>query len=518
MQSFAVSKHPDKSAGKKSSAPGAHLSPFAGNQRRQIREALSHNTGEESTEVLQRQEAVQRQPEEEEEMLQPKLAGAELLQAKSPEVMQRQPMEEEEEMLQPKFSEGDGSRVQQYREEESGGSGSGSAMPESLQAGLEALSDMDLSGTRVHTNSAKPAQVNALAYTQGQDIYVAPGQEQHLPHEGWHVVQQLQGRVEPSREVNGQSINDDVALEREADVMGEKAANMSLPPTKTSLQPKGKGPVAQHKCEECAKEDEQGGVSIQTKTAANISTGDPRFKIDGFTSTRGVSLPTSIQRQSSDEIGEQDPQKKAEYDALTPEESGGASETAAVPASGTGNEQEAVQLKASDVMQRVTCTPANTALGTGALASANITRESWRSHVTYRARVDNQHDHLKIRMMVFAKVYYGLWVSWETIRFNATVDLTCQSVENKCEIAANERGGSVWDLSHSPAAGAIAVQTNSRAGGTQMGLTVRVGGSVGASSSVSAGVGSASAGVSFPDASISHKMSMGTFIYTCRSS
>jgi D-lyxose ketol-isomerase len=65
--------------------------------------------------------------------------------------------------------------------------------------------------------------MNAHAYAQGTDIHVAPGQEQHLPHEAWHTVQQAQGRVAPTAEVAGQPVNDDVSLEREADVMGNKA-------------------------------------------------------------------------------------------------------------------------------------------------------------------------------------------------------------------------------------------------------------------------------------------------------
>ncbi|MEM7041075.1 MAG: DUF4157 domain-containing protein [Bacteroidota bacterium] len=35
----------------------------------------------------------------------------------------------------------------------------------------------------------------AHAYDQGTDIHIGPGQEKHLPHEAWHVVQQKQGRV-----------------------------------------------------------------------------------------------------------------------------------------------------------------------------------------------------------------------------------------------------------------------------------------------------------------------------------
>jgi hypothetical protein len=76
----------------------------------------------------------------------------------------------------------------------------------------------------VHYNSSQPAQLNALAYAQGSDIHLGPGQEQHLPHEAWHVVQQAQGRVRPTMQMReGVPVNDDAGLEREADVMGERA-------------------------------------------------------------------------------------------------------------------------------------------------------------------------------------------------------------------------------------------------------------------------------------------------------
>jgi hypothetical protein len=47
----------------------------------------------------------------------------------------------------------------------------------------------------VHYGSSQPAQLNAHAYAQGSDIHMGAGQEQHLPHEAWHVVQQQRGRV-----------------------------------------------------------------------------------------------------------------------------------------------------------------------------------------------------------------------------------------------------------------------------------------------------------------------------------
>jgi hypothetical protein len=97
-------------------------------------------------------------------------------------------------------------------------------MPDALKAGMESLSGMDLSDVRVNFNSPKPAQLEAVAYTQGNDIHVAPGQEKHLAHEAWHVVQQRQGRVQPTMELKGAQINDDAGLEKEADVMGRRAA------------------------------------------------------------------------------------------------------------------------------------------------------------------------------------------------------------------------------------------------------------------------------------------------------
>jgi Domain of unknown function (DUF4157) len=49
----------------------------------------------------------------------------------------------------------------------------------------------------------QPAQLNALAYAQGNDIHLGPGQEQHLPHEARHVVQQRQGRVQATMQMAG---------------------------------------------------------------------------------------------------------------------------------------------------------------------------------------------------------------------------------------------------------------------------------------------------------------------------
>ncbi len=76
-------------------------------------------------------------------------------------------------------------------------------LPDTLKAGVEKLSGLSMDDVQVHYNSSRPAEVQALAYTQGTEIHVGPGQEQHLAHEAWHVVQQKQGRVQPTLQVEG---------------------------------------------------------------------------------------------------------------------------------------------------------------------------------------------------------------------------------------------------------------------------------------------------------------------------
>lgn len=97
-------------------------------------------------------------------------------------------------------------------------------LPDNLKTGIENLSGMSLDDVKVHRNSNKPAQLQAHAYAQGTDIHLGSGQEKHLPHEAWHVVQQKQGRVSPTLQMKGSvNVNDDVRLEKEADLMGAKA-------------------------------------------------------------------------------------------------------------------------------------------------------------------------------------------------------------------------------------------------------------------------------------------------------
>ncbi len=103
-------------------------------------------------------------------------------------------------------------------------------MPDAVKQRAETALNSDFSDVRVHANSAKAPAVGALAYTQGTDIHFAPGSyspnsssgRSLLGHELTHVVQQSQGRVQPTTTVAGVPVNDNPSLEQEADKLGGK--------------------------------------------------------------------------------------------------------------------------------------------------------------------------------------------------------------------------------------------------------------------------------------------------------
>ncbi len=148
--------------------------------------------------------------EEDEELLQGRFDTA-----------QREAIEDEEDVAQSKSP-----TAQLEAEPDGGAAPNRTGMPDDLKTAVESLSGVDLSDVRVHSNSDSPANLGAHAYAKGSDIHLAPGQEQHLPHEAWHVVQQRQGRVVPTMQMQGVSINDDRGLEAEADRMGAQASQM----------------------------------------------------------------------------------------------------------------------------------------------------------------------------------------------------------------------------------------------------------------------------------------------------
>ena len=135
----------------------------------------------------------------------------------------------------------------QLQEDKQASSKNKTGLPDPLKTGMENLSGMSMDDVRVHRNSDKPAELQAHAYAQGNQIHLGPGQEEHLPHELGHVVQQKQGRVHPTLQKKGQiPINDNKGLEKEADVLGSKALQTSNnEPTVQKMNKTANQPVVQ---------------------------------------------------------------------------------------------------------------------------------------------------------------------------------------------------------------------------------------------------------------------------------
>lgn len=94
-------------------------------------------------------------------------------------------------------------------------------IPTQLKECMEQSTGLSFDDVRVHYNSALPARLDALAYTQGNQVEIAPGQERHLPHELGHVVQQKLGAVRANAtHSSGVALNTDPALEHQADELG----------------------------------------------------------------------------------------------------------------------------------------------------------------------------------------------------------------------------------------------------------------------------------------------------------
>ncbi|HAA13254.1 MAG TPA: hypothetical protein DCE41_16795 [Cytophagales bacterium] len=189
----------------------------------------------------------------------------------------------------------------QRKAEASGSTG----LPDPLKSGVERLSGYAMDDVRVHYNSPKPVQYQAHAFAQGTDIHLSRGQEKHLPHEAWHVVQQKQGRVKPTLQFKGKvGLNDDPKLEREADLMGAKALrkgqsgkdgnqNLSKSRSKAPVRQEKTGVIQRKTMVESRYKnyyftDRQGQNRTSVRTGKQMKAWlDPNDKIPGTTTSQG---------------------------------------------------------------------------------------------------------------------------------------------------------------------------------------------------------------------------------------
>lgn len=229
----------------------------------------------------------------------------ELIQSKF-DTAQREKIDEEE-LLQGKFAT---STTQREEIPSEGGETNLAGMPDNLKSGIESLSGYSMDDVRMHYNSSKPAQLQALAYAQGSDIHIAPGQEQHLPHEAWHVVQQKQGRVQPTMQLQGVNVNDNEGLEKEADVMGEKAFSLESHKNKQYTKSTQTGSTIQRKIiiggEEGKKESDEGDgdapLSASASTASSDSTVEPQPLWDEIKKNDNITLHFTTKANACEKV------------------------------------------------------------------------------------------------------------------------------------------------------------------------------------------------------------------------
>ena len=110
-------------------------------------------------------------------------------------------------------------------------------------------------------------------------MHIASDKQGRLPHEAWHIVQQKEGRVAPV--VAGASpmaVNDDKALEAEADAEGEMAVQRAAEVTRAVqafLEDKYDGMRAQVHCGDAG---QPGRVAIYSRNREDVTESFPELE------------------------------------------------------------------------------------------------------------------------------------------------------------------------------------------------------------------------------------------------
>lgn len=110
--------------------------------------------------------------------------------------------------------------------------GRGEPLPDAVRGKMERALGHDFSRVRIH-ETEQVRSLGADAIARGGDVLFAPGKydpvtrrgQELLGHELGHVAQQARRMVKPTLRAGNLAVNDDPALEREAERMGRSAAH-----------------------------------------------------------------------------------------------------------------------------------------------------------------------------------------------------------------------------------------------------------------------------------------------------
>ncbi len=99
--------------------------------------------------------------------------------------------------------------------------------PGGISEALEyAKKEKGLSVPEVHYDSPEPEKLGVKAFTKNAEVYLAPGEgEETLKHELGHVIQQKKEKIPATTEIDGEKVNLNPALEKEADKLSENLNN-----------------------------------------------------------------------------------------------------------------------------------------------------------------------------------------------------------------------------------------------------------------------------------------------------
>ncbi len=106
-------------------------------------------------------------------------------------------------------------------------------LPDEVQARASNIFSTNFDSVNILENSQMAQKMGAQAFTQGNNVHFAPGKYnpkskegmELIGHELAHIVQQRNGKVKPTGVENGNAVNTDKGLEKEADEMGKKVAS-----------------------------------------------------------------------------------------------------------------------------------------------------------------------------------------------------------------------------------------------------------------------------------------------------
>jgi hypothetical protein len=104
-------------------------------------------------------------------------------------------------------------------------------LPFNLKERMEDSYGQDFSNVQIYTHSHQAKNLNAKAFTKGNEVHFSPGEyrpdekggQQLIGHEFAHVVQQREKNIPATQNYFGQNVNTDSNLEKEADQKGNKA-------------------------------------------------------------------------------------------------------------------------------------------------------------------------------------------------------------------------------------------------------------------------------------------------------